>query len=168
MIAPTPFRLPSAAALLGVDLTAVHCERRKALRGASGQADGTGRDAQDADVCLRGIGHGIVVNFAAVQDDAAAAFRGRKADRRRLAGVVMDARAVVHGEVGVMQIENIAAGRNGIADLGARIQRQLAGRAVADDIAGERRAVLGSQRCAPPSMQIFWSVRLPVAFTQNM
>ena len=56
----------------------------------------------------------------------------------------MDARAVVHGEVGVMQIENIAAGRNGIADLGARIQRQLAGRAVADDIAGERRAVLGS------------------------
>ena len=103
-----------------------------------------GRDAQDADVCLRGIGHGIVVNFAAVQDDAAAAFRGRKADRRRLAGVVMDARAVVHGEVGVMQKENIAAGRNGIADLGARIQRQLAGRAVADDIAGERRAVLGS------------------------
>ena len=130
--------------IVGVDLTAVHCERRKALRGASGQADGTGRDAQDADVCLRGIGHGIVVNFAAVQDDAAAAFRGRKADRRRLAGVVMDARAVVHGEVGVMQIENIAAGRNGIADLGARIQRQLAGRAVADDIAGERRAVLGS------------------------
>lgn len=41
--------------IVGVDLTAVHRERRKAIRGASGQADGTGRDAQDADVCLRGI-----------------------------------------------------------------------------------------------------------------